>query len=115
MPAPLRPRTTTVSPGRTATSTASKVQAARRAYRNQTRSKRTAQSLPYGRSPRECPGGFLRSVGDQASDPPSRTFLVMFGSTGTPGPMVVETVTFLRYLPFAADGLARSTSSSTAA
>ena len=40
---------------------------------------------------------------------------VTFGSTGMPGPIVVAKVTFLRYLPLAADGLARSTSSSTAA
>jgi hypothetical protein len=35
-------------------------------------------------------------------------------STGMPGPMVVEKTTFLRYLPLAEDGLARSTSSSAA-
>src|SRR3954454_4455920 len=40
---------------------------------------------------------------------------VRFGSTGMPGPMVVEMVTFFRYRPLAADGLARSTSSSAAA
>jgi large subunit ribosomal protein L1 len=40
--------------------------------------------------------------------------LTTFGSTGTPGPMVVVTVTFLRYVPLAADGLARRTSSRTA-
>lgn len=42
-------------------------------------------------------------------------FFTMFGSTGTPGPIVVVTVIFLMYLPFAADGFARSTSSRTAA
>src|SRR4051794_30306066 len=42
-------------------------------------------------------------------------FRVRFGSTGMPGPMVVEMVTFFRYRPLAADGLARSTSSSAAA
>ena len=45
----------------------------------------------------------------------SRRFFTTLGSTGTPGPIVVVTVTFLRYLPLAADGLARSTSSRTAA
>src|SRR4051812_21179779 len=40
---------------------------------------------------------------------------VRFGSTGMPGPMVVETVTFLRYRPLADDGLARRTSSRAAA
>src|SRR4051794_5323056 len=40
---------------------------------------------------------------------------VRFGSTGMPGPMVVETVTFFRYRPLAAAGLARRTSSRAAA
>jgi hypothetical protein len=40
---------------------------------------------------------------------------VRAGSTGIPGPMVVLKVTFLRYRPLAADGLARRTSSSAAA
>ena len=39
---------------------------------------------------------------------------VFAGSTGMPGPMVVVKTTFLRYRPLAADGLARSTSSSAA-
>lgn len=51
----------------------------------------------------------------QASVEASCRFFTTFGSTGTPGPMVVVRVTFLRYVPLAADGLARSTSSSTAA
>ena len=40
---------------------------------------------------------------------------VRFESTGMPGPMVVAKVILRRYLPLAADGLARSTSSSAAA
>ena len=43
------------------------------------------------------------------------TLRVRLGSTGTPGPMVVETVTFRRYLPLELLGLSRSTSSSAAA
>ncbi len=39
---------------------------------------------------------------------------VFAGSTGIPGPIVVVKKTFLRYRPLAADGLARSTSSSAA-
>src|SRR4029077_15421846 len=35
---------------------------------------------------------------------------VAFGSTGMPGPIVVAKVTFLRYFPLAAEGLARCTS-----
>jgi hypothetical protein len=31
----------------------------------------------------------------------------MAGSTGMPGPVVVETTTFFRYRPFDDDGLAR--------
>ena len=70
-----------------------------------------------GSSAPKSPGAALPQgfgTTDQASTA-SRRFFVTFGSTGTPGPMVVVTVTFLRYLPFAADGLARMTSSSTAA
>ena len=33
------------------------------------------------------------------------------GSTGMPGPIVVDSVAFLTYRPFAADGLSRMTSS----
>jgi hypothetical protein len=36
------------------------------------------------------------------------------GSTGIPGPIVVDTVTFFRYRPFDDDGLTRNTSSSAA-
>ena len=46
------------------------------------------------------------SAGAQAS-----SGLTRVGSTLTPGPIVDETVTFLRYRPFDADGLSRSTSS----
>ena len=44
----------------------------------------------------------------------SRRLRVRFGSTGMPGPVVVETVTFLTYRPFAEDGFARRISSSAA-
>ena len=40
---------------------------------------------------------------------------VMLGSTGTPGPIVVVKVTFLRYRPLAAAGLSLTTSSIAAA
>jgi hypothetical protein len=40
---------------------------------------------------------------------------VAVGSTGMPGPIVVVKVTFFRYRPFDADGLARRISSSAAA
>src|SRR3954452_3049071 len=64
------------------------------------------------------PQGRRRSTGadlDYAEASSTVRLRVRFGSTGMPGPMVVETVTFFRYRPLAADGLARSTSSSAAA
>ncbi len=65
--------------------------------------------------PGTSPGAFVRSaIGDQPCASPRR-FFTAFGSTWMPGPVVVEKVTFFRYLPFAADGLDRRTSSSTAA
>ncbi len=67
---------------------------------------------------RKAPGlsrGPSSAIGAGQSSAPLLRFFTTFGSTGTPGPMVVVTVTFRRYLPLAADGLARSTSSSTAA
>ena len=39
---------------------------------------------------------------------------IRFGSIGTPGPIVVETVSVFTYLPFALDGRARMISSTTA-
>ena len=45
------------------------------------------------------------------AQPSSVKLRVTDGSTGIPGPVVVETVTFFRYRPFDDDGLARSTSS----
>src|SRR4051812_46322891 len=56
-----------------------------------------------------------RRNADQAVGSSAVRFRVRFGSTGTPGPIVVEMVTFFRYRPLADDGLARSTSSSAAA
>ena len=44
----------------------------------------------------------------------SASGLVLFGSTGMPGPIVVEMVAFFRYRPLDALGLSRSTSSSAA-
>jgi len=64
------------------------------------------------------PGHFCLSVYDEpqaSTDSSAATLRVLFGSTGTPGPMVVETVTFLRYRPLELAGLSRSTSSSAAA
>jgi hypothetical protein len=52
---------------------------------------------------------------DQTAVSSARRLRVRFGSTGMPGPMVVVKVTFFRYRPFAADGLARRISSSAAA
>src|SRR5688572_4762410 len=58
----------------------------------------------------DAPGAVAQAVGSSTS-----MLRVRFGSTGMPGPMVVETVTFLRYRPLAEEGLARSTSSRAAA
>src|SRR5437016_367732 len=55
------------------------------------------------------------TAGGYASAVASVKLRVTLGSTGMPGPIVVVRKTFLRYLPLAADGLERSTSSSTAA
>ena len=57
----------------------------------------------------------LACAGSQAVGSSTSMLRVRFGSTGMPGPMVVEKVTFFRYRPFADDGLARRTSSSAAA
>ena len=56
-----------------------------------------------------------RGVLTQAEGSSTVRLRVRFGSTGIPGPMVVEMVTFLTYRPLAAAGLARSTSSRAAA
>jgi len=60
---------------------------------------------------------FCRSVSGgnyQACAASSSRLRVRSGSTWMPGPIVVENTTFFRYLPLAAAGLARSTSSSAA-
>src|SRR5690242_11658913 len=59
--------------------------------------------------------GALRCKSKAYASAPSWRLRVTLGSTGMPGPIVVATETFFRYLPLAADGLLRSTSSSTAA
>lgn len=61
-----------------------------------------------GRADPEVGPPFRRVLRDQADA------RVALGSTGMPGPIVVVKVTFFRYRPFDADGLARSTSSSAA-
>src|SRR6266699_991661 len=58
-------------------------------------------------------GGRPRGARGQAvaSARSSAKLRVLLGSTGMPGPIVVVKVTFLRYLPLAAAGLSRITSS----
>jgi len=67
-----------------------------------------------GSRPEPAKGGEDRVL-SQAVGSSTSMLRVRFGSTGIPGPMVVETVTFFRYRPLAEDGLARRTSSRAAA
>src|SRR3954454_12311756 len=60
-------------------------------------------------------GAMIGALLAQAVGSSTSMLRVRFGSTGMPGPIVVETVTFLRYRPLADEGLARRTSSSAAA
>jgi hypothetical protein len=60
-------------------------------------------------------GGVRRWRQAVASASSSAKPRVLLGSTGIPGPMVVVKVTFRRYLPLAAAGLSRITSSRAAA
>lgn len=57
----------------------------------------------------------VRGSPQEAADSSASRLRVCAGSTGMPGPMVVAKKTFFRYRPLAADGFARSTSSSAAA
>ena len=60
-------------------------------------------------------GAMIEARSAQAVGSSTVRLRVRLGSTGMPGPIVVETVTFFRYRPLAAAGLARSTSSRAAA
>ncbi len=68
----------------------------------------TAKSAPPGGRPG---GGQLAVASSNSAVSP----LVMPGSTGMPGPIVVENVTFFTYRPLAAAGLSLTTSSTAAA
>ena len=76
----------------------------------------TEEGLTNDERPRsEVRCGALGQAAAQAVGSSTSMLRVRFGSTGMPGPIVVETVTFFRYRPLADDGLARRTSSSAAA
>ena len=84
----------------------------------------TGASPPRGRGRHDAPGragrpgasGGAIVRADQASAGSSTSrFFVLAGSTGMPGPIVVEMVALATYRPLEDDGLSRSTSSRAAA
>ena len=88
----------------------------RRSRRTSRRCSRTGRADPANDGTRHPGrGDGVQRVLRQADGVSSTSRLrVRFGSTGMPGPVVVATMTFFRYRPLAADGLARRTSSSAA-
>ncbi len=82
----------------------------------QTRDARAGGRRGRRKAPLAVRGGAFRvEYGADQASLFSWMLRVTLGSTGMPGPIVVVTKTFFRYLPLDADGLDRSTSSSTAA
>ncbi|ASO18212.1 hypothetical protein AHOG_02760 [Actinoalloteichus hoggarensis] len=85
------------------------------------RTEHGARSTEHGQTNRAPAAGTRRGPDQLIAWEPQEAFSsasrsrVRFGSTGMPGPMVVEKVIFFRKRPLAADGFARSTSSSATA